>query len=137
MADHRHPAACDRRRRARGASAIEFVFVAPLLFLLLAGALTFGLAANAKFRMSDAAMVAVRSCVIGNLAQCAATAPVAVATRWPDGARVCGRTGPVVSVTLANSVATVQVRCGFTGGVLQSLLGMASLDMTTSSAMPY
>jgi len=123
-------------RRERGAAALEFVFIVPVLLLLVAAVMTLGLASYSKFRMSDAAMVASRRCVIANPATCGATASALFNERWPDGARVCAG-GPAVTATVGGGVATVQARCTFTGGVMQGFIGLSNLNVTTSAATPF
>lgn len=123
-------------RRAHGAAAVEFVFIVPVLLLLLAATMTLGLATYAKFRMSDAAMVASRRCVAVNPLGCAATVPALFALRWVDGAKVCAG-GVTLTTSMSNSMATVEASCAFTGGVMQSFLGMSNFRINTSAATPY
>lgn len=125
-----------RPRNERGAAALEFVLVTPILLLLIAGTVTLGLAGYAKFRMSDAAMVASRRCAALNPATCGTTAAGFLSQRWLDGDKVC--TGGVqVQVTVADSMATVRATCAFTGGMMQQFLGLSNMSLATSAATPY
>ncbi len=131
----------DRRKASRGAAAIEFVFIAPVLMLMVACFLTLGLAGSAKFRLSDAAMVAARRCVTNGVATCNANALIYLNTRLKEVdnaglANTCAG-GPTVTVTNANSVLSITARCGFVGGVMQGMIGMPRIDLVTTAAMPF
>ncbi|MCQ9163599.1 TadE/TadG family type IV pilus assembly protein [Arthrobacter sp. STN4] len=54
------------QRSEKGAAAVEFALVVPLLFLILFGIIDFGRAYNAQISLTQAARAAVRSLVVSN-----------------------------------------------------------------------
>jgi len=126
----------NRRRRERGAAAVEFALLSPVLLLLVAGCINFGLAGYAKFRLSDAAMVAVRSCVAAGAGTCAGNATNLARTRWPGASQVCNGNLQTTVLNQGN-VITVSASCAFQGGVMQAYMGMSNLSIRTSAAMPF
>lgn len=108
----------------------------PVLLFLVAGCINFGLAGYAKFRLSDAMMIASRRCVAQGVATCGATAQALATARWQASAGVCNG-GLRTTVVNSGNVITVTGTCAFKGGVMQTYLGMANLAVTTSAAMPY
>ncbi len=72
----------------RGAVAVEFALLAPVLVMLLLGIMEFGRAYNAQVTLSSAAREGVRVMAIGNNATAARTAAKNAATglqTGPDG----------------------------------------------------
>ena len=71
------------RASERGAVAVEFAILAPLLIMLLLGIMEFGRAYNVQITLSNAAREGVRVMAINNSATAAAIATAKTATRTP------------------------------------------------------
>lgn len=56
-----------RNRRERGAAAVEFAIIFPVLFLLLAGIIDFGRAFFYQVQLANAAREGTRAAVVGSL----------------------------------------------------------------------
>ena len=92
----------DRRGGQRGAAAVEFALVMPLLLLLVFGIIDFGLMINEKTVVANAARegardgaisrkeAVIRSSVAGSLAGLASNATVTVACQKANGAACVG-----------------------------------------------
>jgi Flp pilus assembly protein TadG len=92
----------DRREAQRGAAAVEFALVMPLLLLLVFGIIDFGLMINEKTVVANAARegardgaisrkeAVIRSAVTGSLAGLASNATVTVACQKANGAACAG-----------------------------------------------
>lgn len=65
----------------RGAAAVEFALLAPILILLLLGIMEFGRAYNVQITLSNAAREGVRVMAINNSATAAATSTAKTATK--------------------------------------------------------
>ena len=79
----------------RGAVAVEFALLAPVLVMLLLGIMEFGRAYNAQVTLSSAAREGVRVMAIGNNP-----------TRRPDGGQECGHRRCKPALTDANITIT-------------------------------
>jgi len=66
-------------RDERGAAAVEFALIAPVLFLLLFGTIEFGAMYNAQILVTSAARDAARTMAIDNDTAAAKTAAIAAA----------------------------------------------------------
>jgi Flp pilus assembly protein TadG len=99
-------------RRERGAAAVEFALVLPLLMLMLCAIVDFGARYQYASKLNDAAAVAARDMAIGNDPAHAKTAGInagapasATGTTWSIGACVTdGNT--VVTITTSRPTAT-------------------------------
>lgn len=100
--------------RERGASAVEFAIVLPLLAIILLGMVDFGLALNSQAIVNNAARDGARA---GSFAPAATTTykgstmSVAKATALASSSALLG-TAPTVTVTCYTSGTTTAVDCG-------------------------
>ena len=82
--------AAKQSRRDRGAAAVEFALVMPLLLILVLGIAEFGRAYNIQTTLSAAAREGVRVMALQNSSSAARTstksaaAPAVILTRWAD-----------------------------------------------------
>ena len=134
-----------RRWRDRGAAAVEFALVVPLLILLIFGAIEFGLDVNARTQVQNAAREGVRVASLTangdptSLAQVQAAALNAVSnvTGTKTVTVTCttpgGSTCTIGAPSNAGNVATVVVTINYTG-----ITGMfPALTNTTISGSSY
>ena len=110
-----------RRWRDRGAAAVEFALVVPLLILLIFGSIEFGLAVNARTMVGNAAREGVRmaslryspadvrAAALSALSAVSGTKTVTYTCTTP-GSSTCDPSAPG-----PNSVATVVVTVNYTG----------------------
>lgn len=128
-----------RRWRDRGAAAVEFALVVPVLILLIFGSIEFGLAIQARTQVGNAAREGVRVASLGGsvadvqtsalnaLGGVSGTKTVTVTCTTPAGASC------VIGVPNPGNVATVVVTINYTG-----ITGMfPQLTNTTISASSY
>lgn len=66
-ADARRPGLENRRRSERGASAVEFAFIVPVLVLIVAGMAQFGAIFFLQYNMQSAAQAAARALADGTI----------------------------------------------------------------------
>jgi Flp pilus assembly protein TadG len=101
----------------RGAVAVEFALLAPLLILLLLGIVEFGRAYNTQISLTNAAREGVRVMAIGNDKAAAQNAVIAVEPAFaagtvtfkastPIGSTTC-TPGAQISVTVSYSLSTM------------------------------
>jgi len=130
-----------RQARDRGAAAIEFALLFPLLMLIVFGTIDFGRALNAQITLTQAAREGVRLDALGNpnvkaQTQAAATglSPVNVAvTACPPGA--APTTNAVVNVSYQfNFVTPVGAIAGLFGGGSGGL--GSPVTLTAQGVMP-
>jgi Flp pilus assembly protein TadG len=110
-----------RRLRDRGAAAVEFALVVPLLIVLIFGSIEFGLAVNARTMVGNAAREGVRmaslrytpadvqAAALSALSAVSGTKTVTYTCTTP-GFSTCDPSAPP-----PNSVATVVVTVNYTG----------------------
>jgi Flp pilus assembly protein TadG len=110
-----------RRLRDRGAAAVEFALVVPLLIVLIFGSIEFGLAVNARTMVGNAAREGVRmaslrytpadvqAAALSALSAVSGTKTVTYTCTTP-GFSTCNPSAPP-----PNSVATVVVTVNYTG----------------------
>jgi len=94
-------------RDDRGAAAVEFALVLPILVALTFGAIEYGRAYSAQVTVTNAARVAVRSLVVGGTTATARAAAVTAMTGLPNpssigtaGLAACPTDGTVPSRTV-------------------------------------
>jgi Flp pilus assembly protein TadG len=125
-------------RRDRGAAAVEFALLLPLLLLLVFGIIDFGRALNAQITLTQAAREGARLAALGESnvvsgTQAAATglSPVAVTvTSCPAGAGVGVNATVKVSYTFS-FVTPVSALSGLFGSALSS-----TMTLTAQGVMP-
>lgn len=116
----------------RGAAAVEFALVVPLLLMLLVGIVEFSKAFNAQATLSAAAREAARTMTLANDVTQARTAA-------QTAAGVLGLSSSSVSITPATCAAdgstTVKVTITYHQTFVAGLLGSAGVDLTGTAAM--
>ena len=112
--------------RERGAAAVEFALVLPVLLLLLVGIIEFGRLYNAQIVITNAAREAARTMAITEDAAAATAAAEAVA----GGYTVNVAPGTCVSDAQVTSTVTSQV-----GLLTGTWLGFGPVDLTGIGAM--
>lgn len=154
----------EAKRVPRGAAALEFAIVAPMLLLLLTGVIYFALALMTKYSLHGLAVAATRNCVAmqatgtseatlkscateqfsflraqtGMAGGCSGT-PQATSNTTPLSLRQAGRSSGQKMVLL-----TLDVSCSFNVNPLSVFSGMAgnssmpdTINLTATSAMPF
>lgn len=116
-------------RRERGAAAVEFALVAPILLTLVGGIVEFSHAYNLQISVTQAAREAARTMAVEHNAAAARAAGIAGAPGLNPGAfsfnftRVCGATPGNAAVTVT-----------YTAGTLTGLIG-ANLTLEGEGSM--
>ena len=92
---------CRRRRGERGASAVEFALVVPILLMMVFGIVDFGLAINRYAMVNNAAREGVREASLGateseiravvarGTADLPGTVTITIGCKKPDGTTTC------------------------------------------------
>jgi Flp pilus assembly protein TadG len=116
----------------RGAAAVEFALVVPLLLMLLVGIVEFSKAFNAQATLSAAAREAARTMTLANDVTQARTAA-------QTAAGALGLSSTAVSITPATCAAdgstTVKVTITYHQTFVAGLLGTTGVDLTGTAAM--
>ena len=130
-----------RRWRDRGAAAVEFAIVVPVLIVLVFGSIEFGLAVQARTMIGNAAREGVRvaslggsvadvqASALGALGPLSGTSPVVNYTCTTSGSASCNPAAPG-----KNSVATVVVTVHYTG-ITGMFPQLTDATLTASSEM--
>jgi Flp pilus assembly protein TadG len=116
----------------RGAAAVEFALVVPVLLLLLFGIVEFSKAFNAQATLSAAAREAARTMALANDATQARSAAVAAASSLGVGASSIAIT-PATCV--ADGTSTVTVTVTYHQTFATGLLGGSGIDLVGKAAM--
>ena len=127
--------AAKRQRRDRGAAAVEFALVMPLLLVLVLGIAEFGRAYNIQTTLSAAAREGVRTMALQNSASAARTATksaAAPAVNLTDG-QITGL--PTCPAAGTNPLATTTVTVKYTMTFITDLFGMAPLHLIGTGVM--
>jgi Flp pilus assembly protein TadG len=129
-----------RRWRDRGAAAVEFALVVPVLILLIFGSIEFGLAVQARTMIGNAAREGVRVASLGGsvadvtasakgaLGPLSGTNPQVKFTCITSGSPSCDPNAPG-----KNSVATVVVTVDYTG--ITGMFPQLNTTLTANSVM--
>lgn len=115
--------------KSRGAVAVEFALVAPLLLALVTGIVEFANAYNAQISVTQAAREAARTMAVKNSQPDAKAAAVAGAPGLNSGAFVY-----TFSPTACTPDATMKVTISYTSATLTGLFG-SSVTLTGVGAM--
>ncbi|MBT2567417.1 pilus assembly protein [Arthrobacter sp. ISL-85] len=103
----------------RGAAAVEFAILLPLLLMLVLGVIEFGRAYNTQLTLTNAARDGVRVMAIGNN-------PTAAATAVQTAAASISTTIPASAVTVSPTVCSTGVQVTVTVNyTLSSITGIA------------
>lgn len=147
-----------RRRHSRGAAALEFALVTPLLLTLFAGILSFGLMVYAQFQLGQLTAQTARTCVAmqpslsgdprSSLTACATTTFNQLyqnsSPHLCDGALNIKPTTQLIGTSVGADhptyLLTVQVNCKKNYlNILNSYIkgNLTSQDLLATSAMPF
>ena len=122
-----------RRDDDRGAAAVEFAIVLPVLLLLVVGIIDFGRAFNMQIALTQAAREGVRVLALGGTTSDATARTQDAAFPWNDGSlSITQNTCPsTVTATTAPAEITASHPFEFTG----TFLGFPSLTLTGRGQM--
>jgi Flp pilus assembly protein TadG len=128
----RHRTAC-RLLGERGAAAVEFALVAPVLLMLLFGIIEFGKTMNTQATLSSAAREGARTMALANDAVLARTAV-------QNAAGALGLSTSAISIspgtcTGASATQTVTVTITYRQVFASGLVGRTGVDLTGTAAM--
>src|SRR6476620_4037196 len=117
-------------RRERGAAAVEFALVAPILLALVGGIIEFSYTYNLQISVTQAAREAARTMAIFNDQGRARAAAVAGA----PGLNAAGFTYTFTGACPTGSTGNAQVTVGYTANSLTGMFG-SSIALTGTGAM--
>jgi len=120
------------RDRDRGAAAVEFALVLPVLLLLVIGMLEFSRAYNVQISLTNAAREGARVMAIHDDPTVAQSAAISAAS--PSVPLTAGQVSVTPSSCSANPGATVNVTITYSLSLMTGLFG-ASIPMTAVGAM--
>ena len=126
-----------RRRSDRGAAAVEFALVIPILLLLVFGGVEFARLYNEQISLTNAARAAVRTMAIGNSQGPAVTAAIQAAPSLnPSLAAGNVSFSPAACPTSGGtSITTMTVTVSYQATLLTGLFG-ATLPLSGEAATP-
>lgn len=118
-----------RQRNERGAAAVEFALILPVLLLILIGVVEFSLGFNAQLSLNQAAREGARNMAIHNNAGAAATAAgnaagrlaassVATAFTFSGGGTTCASGRQVTATTTYTLTTVTGFLDAFTGNIV-------------------